>query len=127
MYFVTKEFSICASHHLRNYVGACERLHGHNYKIQVTLCAEDLDKKGMVYDFKEIKRACKELIDDKYDHQNLNEVEPFMDINPTAENMASTFYYDLEKFLSNNSVPGTKVQVYSVKIWETDDSFAEFR
>lgn len=82
MYTVTKRLEVSAAHQLTlDYESKCQRLHGHNWIIYVTCQAETLDVNGMVMDFKKIK----DLIQEKMDHQNLNDVFP---INPTAENIA---------------------------------------
>ena len=82
MYYVSKRFTIAASHHLEvDYPTKCAGIHGHNYEIEVFCKAPELDANGMVVDFKTIK----ERVTDKLDHRDLNEVLPF---NPTAENLA---------------------------------------
>ena len=82
MYYVSKRFTIAASHHLEvDYPTKCARPHGHNYGIEVFCKAPELDANGMVVDFKTIK----ERVTDKLDHRDLNEVLP---VNPTTENLA---------------------------------------
>ena len=82
MYYVSKRFTVAASHHLDvDYPTKCARPHGHNYEIEVFCKAPELDANGMVVDFKTIK----ERVADRIDHRDLNEVLPF---NPTAENLA---------------------------------------
>lgn len=82
MFKVCKRMEISGSHQLKlDYGSKCENLHGHNWIVKVYVCAEQLDKNGMVIDFTHIKRA----IHDKLDHQHLNNV--FL-LNPTAENIA---------------------------------------
>jgi len=82
MYYVRKQFEIAASHKLYlDYDSPCKEVHGHNWKITVFCCSEELNDNGMVIDFSEIKR----LVHDKLDHKDLNKVLSF---NPTAENIA---------------------------------------
>ena len=82
MYYIQKTLDVSASHHLTlTYESKCTRVHGHNWKITVFCKARELDENGMVADFAHIK----ELIQDKLDHRELNEVLSF---NPTAENSA---------------------------------------
>lgn len=82
MYTVTKKLEIAGAHHLQlDYESKCNNLHGHNWIVCVTCKTKKLDKNGMVVDFKKISN----LIKEKLDHQNLNEVFSF---NPTAENIA---------------------------------------
>ncbi|MDH5572509.1 MAG: 6-carboxytetrahydropterin synthase QueD [Gammaproteobacteria bacterium] len=103
-----------AAHYLREYEGACSRLHGHNWKVEVQVYASQLDKIGMGMDFKVIKQATKALID-TLDHQNLNEIPPFDTINPTAENISAFLFKGLSKTLNTDVV-----RVSSVTLWETD-------
>ena len=83
MYQVTKTLEISCSHVLKDHPGACARLHGHNYHIEVCCQAEALNEQGMVTDFGLINE-----IVNKYDHRHLNEFPEFEDMNPTAENIA---------------------------------------
>ena len=87
MYEVTVEDSFAAGHYLRNYKGKCEKPHGHNYKVRVTLQGPELDQTGLLLDFKDIKEVMKQVID-PLDHEMLNEVAPFTEVNPSAENLA---------------------------------------
>ena len=91
MYEVTVEDSFAAGHYLREYKGKCENPHGHNYKVRVTLTGAALDKAGLLLDFKDLKEVMKHVID-RLDHQMLNEIEPFIQLNPSAENLARYFY-----------------------------------
>lgn len=87
MYRVTKTMEIAGAHQLKlDYESKCSNLHGHNWIITVTCESDRLNKNGMVVDFKHIKN----MVADKLDHKNINEVEVFKDlgINPTAENIA---------------------------------------
>lgn len=82
MYYIEKTVEVSASHHLSlSYESKCTRVHGHNWIITVYCKGKELNRDGMLIDFTEVKR----LIQDRLDHQDLNEVLPF---NPTAENMA---------------------------------------
>lgn len=103
-----------AAHSLRNYSGNCERLHGHNWKIEVEVSARELDEVGMGLDFKTIKRTTKDFLD-QLDHYNLNDVPPFDTINPTAENIAAYIYRSLAERLNAD-----RVWVSAVTIWETE-------
>ena len=103
-----------AAHALRNYPGECSRLHGHNWKVEVEVKASTLDKAGMGIDFKAIKNAAISLVN-QLDHHNLNELEPFDKINPTAENIAAYFFRGLSDTLNNE-----RVHISAVTIWETE-------
>jgi len=87
MHEITLRKCFSAAHNLREYRGKCERLHGHNYRVDIVLCSARLNATGMVMDFQEVKRLAA-LVMDKLDHAYLNEVAPFDDLNPTAENVA---------------------------------------
>ncbi len=103
-----------AAHLLRDYEGVCNRLHGHNWKVEVQVTATTLDSVGMGMDFKVIKDATRELIG-KLDHRNLNDIPPFDKINPTAENISAYLYKELSEDLNNGDV-----KVSSITLWETD-------
>jgi len=127
MFYVTKDFEFAASHSLREYDGPCQRLHGHNYKVEVTIKSETLDKLGMVIDFSKIKKICNEVIMKPYDHQNLNNIKPFDELNPTAENMSKVFYTVISNALDTMKNNKNRAKVHSVKVWETSNSVAEYR
>ena len=103
-----------AAHYLREYDGECNRLHGHNWKVEATVSASALDKVGMGMDFKVIKKATKGLIDE-LDHYNLNDIPPFDKINPTAENISAFLYKELSARLNNDTA-----NVKAITLWETD-------
>jgi 6-pyruvoyltetrahydropterin/6-carboxytetrahydropterin synthase len=117
--FVRSHFS--AGHHLRNYPGNCEHPHGHNWKIEVTIRATELDELGMAIDFRVAKDAVKKVID-TLDHRDLNEHPDFKDKNPSSENIAIYIFENLKKGLSTDRyVP------YSVEVRETDNCGVIYR
>src|SRR5437762_1144723 len=73
MFEVTVEDSFAAGHYLRNYKGKCENPHGHNYKIRVTLAGKELDKAGLLLDFKDLREVMKYVIE-RLDHQKITEI-----------------------------------------------------
>ncbi len=103
-----------AAHRLRGYNGACSRLHGHNWKVEVEVVATALDDVGMGVDFKVIKAATRDVLA-RLDHYNLNETPPFDTVNPTAENLAAFLYGELSKALNTDTVT-----VSAITLWETD-------
>lgn len=109
-----------SAHTLRDYPGDCNRMHGHNWKIEVEVVAEQLDPAGMGVDFKVIKNAARVLAK-QLDHRYLNDIEPFNKVNPTAENIAAFFYQGLSKTLNNE-----RVRVSSVTLWETERACARY-
>ena len=92
MYSIKVEGYFSAAHNLRGYKGKCESLHGHNWKVEVELCADVLDKIGMLADFKIIKKQLNAVLE-KLDHSYLNKLAYFKKVNPTSENIAK-FIYD---------------------------------
>jgi 6-pyruvoyltetrahydropterin/6-carboxytetrahydropterin synthase len=123
MYEVTVEDSFAAGHYLRNYKGKCENPHGHNYKVRVTLRGNELDRAGLLLDFRDLKEVMKQVID-RLDHQMLNDIEPFIQLNPSAENIARYFYDEANRRLK--SVTDGRVRVGDVTIWETDTTTARY-
>jgi 6-pyruvoyltetrahydropterin/6-carboxytetrahydropterin synthase len=121
MFEVSVEKDFAAGHALRGYKGKCENVHGHNYKVRVTLAGDQLDSTGLLYDFVEVKRLLAGIID-RLDHRFLNDVPPFTELNPSAENLARYFYRELQ-----NSLAGAPVRVGAVTIWETDTTTATYR
>jgi 6-pyruvoyltetrahydropterin/6-carboxytetrahydropterin synthase len=124
MFEVAVEKTFAAGHSLRNYKGKCENVHGHNYRVRVTIEGDTLSSNGLLVDFVDIKKQLVEIID-RLDHQFINDVEPFTVLNPSAENLAKYFYDELSGKLNNHSeVP---VRIAEVRIWETDTSIAAYR
>jgi 6-pyruvoyltetrahydropterin/6-carboxytetrahydropterin synthase len=123
MYQVTVEDTFAAGHYLRNYRGKCENPHGHNYKVRVTLQGLELDKAGLLLDFKELKNVMKPVIE-RLDHQMINEVAPFTELNPSAENIAKYFYDETNRGLK--ATTNGRVSVKDVTIYETDTTTATY-
>ena len=103
-----------SAHTLRDYPGACSRLHGHNWKVEVEVQATQLDNVGMGIDFKDVKKATRQVTDE-LDHYYLNEIPPFDRVNPTAENIASYIYQTVSELLNNE-----RIKVKAVTLWETE-------
>ncbi|MEW6355629.1 MAG: 6-carboxytetrahydropterin synthase QueD [Planctomycetota bacterium] len=120
MYELTVESEFAAAHNLREYDGKCENLHGHNWKVQVILAAEKLDRLGMVMDFRDAKRIVADVLDE-YDHHYLNELEDFKEHNPTTENIARI----LQQKLAGQMPQG--VTVAKVTVWESERCGASYR
>jgi 6-pyruvoyltetrahydropterin/6-carboxytetrahydropterin synthase len=123
MFEISVEDTFAAGHALRGYRGKCENPHGHNYRVRVTLAGEALDAIGLLYDFKDLKALMNEIVD-RMDHQFLNDVEPFRQMNPSAENMARYFYEELGPRL--RSATNGQIRVKQVKLWETDTTTATY-
>ena len=125
MFEVSVEHTFAAGHSLRNYRGKCENVHGHNYRVVITVAGEELNATGLLLDFVELKKRLR-AISDRLDHQFINEIEPFTTLNPSAENMAKYFYDELSEGLDGE--PGqAPVRIAEVRVWETDTSVAAYR
>jgi 6-pyruvoyltetrahydropterin/6-carboxytetrahydropterin synthase len=117
--------TFAAGHALRNYKGKCENVHGHNYRVEVTLEGERLDDTGLLVDFADIKRILRSAIA-YLDHRFINDLPPFDIVNPSAENIAKYFSDEMENGLRN--CPGSApVRIQAVKVWETDTCVATYR
>lgn len=123
MFEVSVEDTFAAGHALRGYRGKCENPHGHNYKVQITLQGEQLDNIGLLFDFKDLKTAMNEVID-RLDHRFINDIAPFTELNPSAENMAKYFYDEINTLLGDRTQG--RVRVKLVKMWETDTTVATY-
>ena len=123
MFEVTVEESFAAGHYLRNYRGKCENPHGHNYKVRVTLAGGELDKAGLLLDFKDLREVMRQVID-RLDHQMLNDIEPFKDLNPSAENLAKYLYDQTNRGL--RQITNGRVHVKDVTVFETDTTTAKY-
>jgi 6-pyruvoyltetrahydropterin/6-carboxytetrahydropterin synthase len=122
MFEVSVEQTFAAGHALRNYKGKCENVHGHNYRVRITMQGDQLDSTGLLVDFLDVKSLIGGVVD-YLDHQFINDLPPFDELNPSAENIAKYFYDRVSGGLKNE-VP---VRVSEVRIWETDTSSAVYR
>jgi 6-pyruvoyltetrahydropterin/6-carboxytetrahydropterin synthase len=123
MFQVSVEETFSSGHALRGYRGKCENPHGHNYRVQVTLAGPKLDTIGLLVDFSELKRVLRAIIAG-LDHQFLNDLDAFMTVNPSAENLAKYFYDETHRQLT--TLP-EGAGIAEVMVWETDTSCALFR
>jgi len=121
MFVVSVQAHYDSAHFLRNYKGKCERLHGHRYVVELALARDELDENGLAFDFVEVKYHLREIAD-RLDHQNLNDLPPFTDIEPTAENQARYFYDELKRRLPE---PMRSAMLY-VRVWETPTQWAQY-
>jgi 6-pyruvoyltetrahydropterin/6-carboxytetrahydropterin synthase len=121
MFEVSVEYSFAAGHALRGYKGKCENVHGHNYKVRVTVGGEKLNSIGLLMDFSDLRAAVKGLVE-KFDHHFLNDVEPFTDTNPSAENLACYLGTELQRKIKDHGL-----SVSNVTVWETDTTSASYR
>ena len=125
MFEVSVEKTFAAGHALRGYKGKCENVHGHNYKVRVTLTGSQLDSTGLLYDFVEVKRRMDAIIE-RLDHRFINDIAPFDQLNPSAENLARYFYQELDQAL-REAAAQVPVRIGEVRVWETDTTTAAYR
>jgi len=116
MYELSVEGHFDAAHFLRGYQGKCEALHGHRYRVVVKIKASVLNDIGLAYDFTEVKKHLRDILA-RFDHTCLNDVAPFDNINPSAENIATTIYGELKSKLN-----GEPVALSCVEAWESPDT-----
>ncbi len=112
--FIRTHFS--GGHHLRNYPGSCEKPHGHNWKVKVTVRAHKLDNLGMGIDFKVLKEKVNTVID-TLDHCDLNDHPAFSQQNPSSEHIAEYIFSSLHPALNTD-----RYMLHSVEVRETDTS-----
>jgi len=132
MFRVSRKIEFCYGHRLLGYEGKCRHLHGHNGVVVITIEVSELDDRGMVLDFGDIKRVVSQWIDDHIDHRmilsredpavpalaELGEPMFLLDVNPTAENIARLIF----DFAAAEGFP-----VVEVQLWETANCFATYR
>jgi len=123
MFEVTVEAGFSSGHYLRNYQGKCENPHGHNYRVLVTLAGAELDPAGLLLDFKILKTLLRPVVD-YLDHQMINDLPPFTELNPSAENLARYFYQQTSLQLAQ--LTAGRVRVKDCTLFETDTSFARY-
>jgi 6-pyruvoyltetrahydropterin/6-carboxytetrahydropterin synthase len=131
MFRVSREVSFCYGHRLLNYAGKCRHLHGHNGLAVITIESPELDERGMVIDFGDIKRLVSNWIDENLDHrmilhrddparaslEKLGEPMYLVDFNPTAENIARLIF----DYAKSQGLP-----IVEVRLWETPNCYASY-
>ena len=113
MYEISVERHFDAAHFLRGYKGKCEALHGHRFRVVARVKASELDDIGLAYDFTELKRHLDEILA-RFDHTCLNDVPPFVKINPSSENIASNIYGELK-----HSLAAAPLSISGIEVWES--------
>jgi len=103
---------IASAHILHGYEGPCSRLHGHTWKVEVTITGEKLDKVGLLADFKVLKNKLKDVLM-PLDHVNLNELAAFAGTNPSTENLARHIYAQFGRAIA-------PLVLKQVEVWESD-------
>lgn len=109
-----------AAHAIRDYNGPCERLHGHNYRVEVVVAGNETDARGIVVDFRDLK-ALVRAVTDELDHRLLNELPVFDNRSPTSETIAQYIYGRLKEDLTRRGL-----RLRRVTVWETDRAWASY-
>ena len=120
MYCVTLKDTFSSAHSLWDYSGKFEDLHGHDFKVEVDMGRQELDKIGVVIDFLEVKQKLKEVLS-RIDHAFLNDLPEFKGVNTSVENVARFIHNELSKLLK-----GKGVVIQRVTVWETEDAGATY-
>ena len=110
MYEIRVRTTFSGAHHLRDYGGKCENIHGHNWIVEVFIACQNLNKIGLGMDFIEVKKKLAEVIE-KLDHKDLNKLTFFKKKNPSAENIAYFIYQELKNKINSSVVKLSKVVV----------------
>ncbi len=120
MYIINVRSHYDSAHFLRNYHGKCERLHGHRYEVEAALSFDELGEGGMAYDFSDAKRLLREITDE-LDHQNLNDLPPFAELESSAENQARYIFDELKRRMAAEGE-----HLLWIRIWETPNQWAQY-
>lgn len=120
MYAIKVHSHFNAAHNLRGYRGKCEKLHGHNWKVEVEIAASGLNNLSMVCDFKEVRQRLQRVLKE-LDHTYLNKLASFKRDNPTSEKIAELIYRSLQRLIK-----GRRLRLTKVCVWETENSCAVF-
>ncbi len=120
MYELKVITNFSAAHQLKNFLGACEELHGHNWKVEVYVTSEKLDEAGVVIDFRILKRHVNTVMS-TLDHKFLNKLDPFTNQNPSSENIARYVADQLTALLKE-----PQIKVSRVTAWESETACATY-
>jgi len=120
MYELMIETQFAAAHQLRGYKGKCEDLHGHNWRVQVTVNTEKLNDIGLALDFHDLKEIVNEPVS-ALDHTFLNDLFPFTEKNPSSENIAKWIYESIR-----NKISEQECNISSVTVWESETASATY-
>ncbi len=120
-YTVSAQAHYDAAHFLPNYEGKCSRLHGHRYVVEAALQTTDLDDSGIAFDFIDLKNELRGIADG-LDHENLNELRQFQDVETSAENQAKYFFEELSRRIPKSMVKG----LLYARIWESPTQWAQY-
>ena len=120
MFELMIETSFASAHQLRGYKGGCEKLHGHNWKVQVYVLADKLNEIDLGLDFRDLKKMTEDVVG-PLDHSFLNDIFPFTEKNPSSENIAKWIYDSLKKKITDDNV-----HLSGVTVWESETASATY-
>lgn len=123
MYELKVLSSFSSAHALRGYSGKCENIHGHNWQVEVIVSSDILNEIGLVIDFKLLKKYLGEIME-TLDHKFINDLDFFKKVNPSAENIASYIYEELEKIIGPNK--DNNIRITRINVYETPSSMASY-
>ncbi len=121
MWEIQHETVFGAAHQLRLAPGEGERLHGHNWRVRAFVRTKELDSRGFVLDFADLAKTLRDIVE-PYEHVFLNEIPPWDDVNPTAENIARHVAEELQRRVGADG----RVRVARVMVFETDECCATY-
>ena len=116
MYEVTIKQSFSAAHMLKESGGTCEKLHGHNFIVEVSICSSALTETGILIDFRILKQWADEILKE-FDHKYLNDINYFKDTSPSSENVARYIYDRISEKIKQDNL-----DVSRVTVWESEDA-----
>ncbi|MEE8449242.1 MAG: 6-carboxytetrahydropterin synthase QueD [Thermodesulfobacteriota bacterium] len=120
MYELVIKEDFAAAHRLLNYRGSCEKLHGHNFKVEISVQAKELDANGLALDFRELKEVSRKVLA-SFDHTVLNELPEFQSQNPSAENISRCLFTALASVINSETV-----RLCRVTVWESETAAASY-
>ncbi len=109
-----------AAHQIRGIEGGCENLHGHNWKVEVYISGDKLDENGLLIDFRDIKEKT-EILMEELDHKFLNELDPFITLNPSSENISRYIFESLSQEFNSGDI-----KVSRITVWESDSACSTY-
>ena len=120
MYLLKVSSHFDSAHRLLGYPGACERPHGHTWRVQVMVAVDELDSLGLGMDFHKLEQIVEDVLG-HYDHRMLNDLPEFREQNPTAENLARIIFQQVRDRLPD------RCRVVEVEVRESDKFSAVYR
>ncbi|MCX8044824.1 MAG: 6-carboxytetrahydropterin synthase QueD [Desulfobacterota bacterium] len=120
MFELTVESSFAAAHRLRDYQGKCETIHGHTWRVAMSVTAPAVNQIGIAADFHDLKTILKQVLE-PLDHVCLNDIPPFTELNPSSENIARFLFGRLKALVQQHGV-----QLSKVTVWESPTACAAY-